>query len=432
MLRAETFWAILAMIGFAHYANCAVLQPIKNDIIIKGNVINRDISGNFTPHTHLKYRFRCDKGKSMYVRCQMNVQFTQDPKGSCAPFQLKVYSGTRLRWQCMTEKFFPFISENDLMDLTIDTGDGIKGGNVSCEVKAVHKVVHSLYKNVASEEVDSSEFGQKNVNGPKKTTCDCGWSNKDPKRILFGKEAGKHEYPWSVSLQMKEGKFHFCGGSIITPYHVITAAHCTLNRAASKIIVVMGTNNRSDNTISSDVKKIYDHNYHRKMFINDISIIEVVDKITFNQFIGPVCLPTRDPGLVRKYVTAMGWGRMHDSEYKTRDVTMMKKTNMRVVDIDSCSLDWVYIWEVDDPKVICTWSNHTDICLGDSGGPVVFYDTEIKRYTLVGLPALSDTCKLVRPAAHTAVHYFHKWILNTIANSIQPEARTAQVCTKID
>uniref|UniRef100_A0AB38ZEP6 Venom S1 protease 33 n=1 Tax=Oncocephalus sp. TaxID=2944721 RepID=A0AB38ZEP6_9HEMI len=423
---------VLAISAFTHNANGNTLQPITGDIIISGDIINTDINGSITPNIHYKYKFKGEKDKSMSLRCKMNVDFTRDPKGSCTPFKLHIQSGTRIRWHCNSHQYFNFFSETDQMEVTIDTGHGITGGNVSCKVWSIHKVVHSNYKNVASEEVDSSEFGQRYINGPKKTTCDCGWSNKEIRRILFGKDTGKHEFPWSVSLQRKSSNSHFCGGSIITPYHIISAAHCTNDKVAEKIYVVYGSNNRSDNSISAEIKKIYNHDYNKTMYINDISILELTSKITYTQFIGPVCLPTRDPDIVGKYVTAMGWGRLHKSEYATRDVAIMKKTHLRVIDIESCSLDWSHLLEVDDPKFICTWSNHTDICIGDSGGPVVWHDPEIHRYTLQGLPAICDGCNLKNPSGHTAVYYFYDWIKETIENSVQPEAKKAQICTKID
>ncbi|KAF2978928.1 hypothetical protein EK904_009592 [Melospiza melodia maxima] len=51
----------------------------------------------------------------------------------------------------------------------------------------------------------------------------CGQSVRTP-RVLGGSPAAIEAWPWQVSLQYR--KEHICGGSIIAPGWVLTAAHC--------------------------------------------------------------------------------------------------------------------------------------------------------------------------------------------------------------
>lgn len=48
-------------------------------------------------------------------------------------------------------------------------------------------------------------------------------------RIIGGTNARLGEFKGSISVQTRMGAFHFCGGTIIDAYHVITAAHCLAN-----------------------------------------------------------------------------------------------------------------------------------------------------------------------------------------------------------
>lgn len=60
-------------------------------------------------------------------------------------------------------------------------------------------------------------------------------TSEEIERIIDGGVADIREYPHLVSLR-DENNSHFCGASIISSKHCLTAAHCTANRTNLEIL----------------------------------------------------------------------------------------------------------------------------------------------------------------------------------------------------
>ena len=48
-------------------------------------------------------------------------------------------------------------------------------------------------------------------------------------RIIGGRQALQGVYPWQAALVTSKNRFVFCGGSLIYPSWVLTAAHCVVD-----------------------------------------------------------------------------------------------------------------------------------------------------------------------------------------------------------
>merc|ERR1712168_731219 len=126
---------------------------------------------------------------------------------------------------------------------------------------------------------------------------------------------GEHEWPWIVALFIDD--MWFCGGALISDEFVLTAAHCAED--ASRFDILAGAHNvRAD----SEPERVEISSYNgwthpdwdTNTLANDLALIRLPEKITFNDYIIPACLPT--PDLVSKegdLVTPIGWGRPSDS-----------------------------------------------------------------------------------------------------------------------
>ena len=107
-----------------------------------------------------------------------------------------------------------------------------------------------------------------------------------PKRIqkvVGGRYTTANEFPYHVSLQRI--RMHFCGGSLISTSHVLTAGHCVqpyvypIKYSLSLLKVVAGLSSMYDSDGQTfDTQQIYLHPYFKKTLYgieNDIAVIKV-------------------------------------------------------------------------------------------------------------------------------------------------------------
>ena len=130
-------------------------------------------------------------------------------------------------------------------------------------------------------------------------------------RIVGGQETEVNEYPWQVGLVSASGRVPWCGGSIISSRHVLTAAHCTAGGSTSSIRVLLGEHDTTDSTADiRTISAITDHPSYNasNSWAYDFSILTLSTPITFNRVMAPVCLPAVSSLYTGEVATVTGWG----------------------------------------------------------------------------------------------------------------------------
>jgi secreted trypsin-like serine protease len=151
------------------------------------------------------------------------------------------------------------------------------------------------------------------------------------KRIVGGTEADQDEFPHQAAILYKEVYFG-CGGSLISPNFVLTAAHCLATPVGPASHVRLGANSLvrdKSYTVEIPVSEIIGHpNYDKPNIRNDIGLLKLQEHVKFSNRVLPACLPTQF--YKTESVVASGYGRtgpLEDISVKLLKVTIDRFSN---------------------------------------------------------------------------------------------------------
>ena len=196
--------------------------------------------------------------------------------------------------------------------------------------------------------------------------------------IVGGREAEPGAWPWQVALvahtssQAYNG--FFCGGSIIAPEWVLTAAHCLDGTDASLIDVLVGTH-----LLSSNERRIQaDHSFMHPDFSvftldGDLGLLHLSVPVTNTAvtLFTPGSTPSTD-GAELDYMrgTVTGWGNMNPYSWYGVFPDALQEVSLPLIGHEACGSQWGYSFS---DKQICAGYPVMDkaVCNGDSGGPLL-------------------------------------------------------------
>ncbi|XP_039329279.1 coagulation factor X [Saimiri boliviensis] len=234
--------------------------------------------------------------------------------------------------------------------------------------------------------------------------------DNDVVRIVGGRECKDGECPWQALLINEENE-GFCGGTILSEFYVLTAAHCL--HQAKRFKVRVGDRNtelEEGGETVHEVEVIIKHNrFSIETYDFDITVLRLKTPITFRMNVAPACLPARDWAestlMTQKTGIVSGFGRTHE---KGRQSTTLKILEVPYVDRNTCKLSSSFTIT---QNMFCAGyeARQEDACQGDSGGPHVtrFKDT----YFVTGIVSWGEGCaRKGKYGIYTKVSGFLKWI----------------------
>ncbi|ELT94885.1 hypothetical protein CAPTEDRAFT_19592 [Capitella teleta] len=218
-----------------------------------------------------------------------------------------------------------------------------------------------------------------------------------------------------VTLKSTIGSL-FCGGSIISSRHVLTAAHCTSGRQAGSIVVGLGEHNRlnpGEEFIDAAVAEIRQHPDYRPLTIqNDVSLLVLADEITFSDGRRMVCPPSRvasgnADGYAGETLIVSGWGTQSEGGSIATTLRAVDVIGLTIQECRDSSYNPSSIY--DGMNCAGIEAGGKDACQGDSGGPMVFKNGN--AFEEVGIVSWGQGCaREGYPGVYADTIYYLDWI----------------------
>ncbi|MGR9257731.1 trypsin-like serine protease [Rhizobium leguminosarum] len=265
---------------------------------------------------------------------------------------------------------------------------------------------------------------------------DTNFAGEDGGRVIGGQAAKKGEWPWQVKILAPDpeqrGRFGgHCGGSLIAPRWILTAAHCVTSGRSGKqdlfardLLIVEGKS-KIDKVIAVDgpdkpglaVEDVIIHeDFDRKVFANDIALIKLGEPAKSK----PAILASASDDEVEAAghpAIVTGWGYTKadhgwDDKYLP---TELQEVELPIVPREDCRAAYrdssMRMNPIDERNVCAGYAEGgKDACQGDSGGPLVAQRPD-KRWIQLGIVSWGAGCaEAEHYGVYTRVAAFRDWI----------------------
>ncbi|XP_050429551.1 uncharacterized protein LOC126838845 isoform X3 [Adelges cooleyi] len=248
------------------------------------------------------------------------------------------------------------------------------------------------------------------------------------KRISSGFTSERGSHPWQASIRSNTpaGQMeHVCGAVIISKFHILTAAHCVRDLDKDAYYVRVGDYDidlKEDSEQDFYIDEIYNHEQFEEGSIklnNDIAVIKLkTNGIQFNQYVQPVCLPSKNTKLKHNLnCTITGWGS--DGSIGSSFAKTLRWATVPIIEPKICKADYVYGKLTISDGMFCAGNldGGVDACQGDSGGPLVC-NTDSGE-TVMGITSWGYGCgRANSPGVYSNISYYQQWLDKTLLYSM--------------
>lgn len=260
---------------------------------------------------------------------------------------------------------------------------------------------------------------------------ECGYRNPDG--VGFRTINSSHnetefgEFPWMVAIQEsivlfeEESKTFICGGSLIAPNVVLTAAHCVHTKKAENLFARAGewdfrTESETLPYQERNIRQIIiQPHYNSAVQFNNIALLVLDQPMNGEENVQLICLPPQRETFTDENCFATGWGKKNflSDTYQV----ILKKVELPMVSHSECqnALRTTRLGEnyrLHASFTCAGGEDGVDTCTGDGGSPLMcpFPGSE-SRFYQAGIVAWGIGCGTPGvPGVYVKTSLFTEWI----------------------
>lgn len=196
--------------------------------------------------------------------------------------------------------------------------------------------------------------------------------------VVGGSDISVNDVPWQVLFIIDDAIV--CGGSLVSPNQIVSAAHCFVDQPLGEIQAWAGITNMSDRSNASElaIRSITNHpDFSAETYANDIAIVTLTKPVPARLGATTIGLPSDQDAAVwpaaGTTATVSGWGEVDPAVLVASDALQAATVEVLASPSEPTCGAYGALYLPSDQVCAGAAAGGVDACEGDSGGPLTVY-----------------------------------------------------------